>query len=42
MKKELYDEQWRLARPVPASTEAERKIRTTKLVSTKVEEIRVD
>ena len=37
MRKELCDEQSRLARPVPVSTKTEGKIRTTKLVSRKVE-----
>ena len=37
MRKELYDEQPTLARPVPATTKTEGKVRTTKLVSRKVE-----
>ena len=37
MRKELYDEQSRLPRPVPASTKTDGKVCSTKLVSRKVE-----
>ena len=37
MRKEFFDEQSRLARPVPASTKTEGKVRTTRLDSRKVE-----
>ena len=37
MRKELYDEQTRLARRFPASTKTEGKVHTTKFVSRKVE-----